>query len=465
MFIYMPKSQMALITSSVRCLVIASGSTQSPPFKLGLILLSSRRHQSFLHSTRTALSGFSASPRYSWNQRHLSFQSSAGPRRLLHHNGQQLMMARRVTPSSPRISLHGTQRLRSETSDKGDPSTFPRDILVGIAFSSGACLLYWIVHSYGRAKGAQDLGDRLPHAKILAEREALDFEEGWLEFCYGQDEVTHCKYCGECRRLYNLHNDTLGKVKKALAEKEEALDKRELEQLRQRTMALEEKQERQKTSVDETDRETSLETIDAGALPVGLRPVTCPSCRERMNEGSSRGTIQPSSRNFRVLIPGVAHPATRIEKEPHGPPQHASTAASASVEPHVPTEAPETNGTLKSVPHPHDDATSHTKPDTNPTGPDANPTNPPTTKKAPPTPAPSTPLPSLSADQNATDSELSLIKRAHEALEDRERALKARCKDQKKRIQALSAPEVWSVVLLGSALALGVASMAFGDGR
>ena len=294
---------MALITSSVQCLQITSGSTQSPPFKLGLILLSSRRHQSFLRSTRTTLSGFSASPRYSWNRRHFSFQSPAGSRRLSHHNAQPLMMARRVTPSSLRISLHGTQRSHSETSDKGDPSTFRRDILVGIAFSYGIFLFCWSVYSSGRAKGAQDLKDQLPDAKIFTERKALDDERKGSTFYYLLEEFTFYHYCGECSRMYNSNNEKLRKGKKKLAEKEEALDKRELEQLRQRMMALEEKQERQKTSVDETDRETSVETVNAGALPAGLQPVTCPSCRERMNKESSRGTTHSSSRNSQSSDP------------------------------------------------------------------------------------------------------------------------------------------------------------------
>ena len=87
-----------------------------------------------------------------------------------------------------------------------------------------------------------------------------------------------------------------------------------------------------------------------------------------------------------------------------------------------------------------------------------------TTKRAPST-ASNVVLESLSAENDATNEEMSQIKRAKEALKSREKELKAQGKDWKKRMQELNTPKsdqitpIASGMLLGSVLAFGVSMM------
>lgn len=84
-------------------------------------------------------------------------------------------------------------------------------------------------HEKGRNRGAQDLTAQLPDGKIFAEREYLRNEEQKLKQCPAPQR----------------------KQEKELAEKIKALDKKELEHLRERAMVLEGKLETEEASIEE----------------------------------------------------------------------------------------------------------------------------------------------------------------------------------------------------------------------
>lgn len=227
---------MALIKSSILCLPMVCASAQRLPLKLRPNLWPGWQRVTPLQSTRTALSSFSHALHSGKRQPFFS-QISTHPRRL--HSNRRRLMAMRTTSPSPR-SLHGTRRSYFEKSDKGPETTTEQKLSIFITLFIVAVLIRWLTTPVGPAVGAEDVRTQLPDAKILAEREKLRKEEEELNIRSAR--YSKCaKGCSECDEW----RENLRKQRKGLAGKVEALDKRELEHLRQRTKVLEWRRETQ----------------------------------------------------------------------------------------------------------------------------------------------------------------------------------------------------------------------------
>ena len=214
-----------------------------------------------------------------------------------------------------------------------------------------------------------------------------------------------------------------------------------LEHLKQRTIVLEQDIETQKKSV-ETDEAEETPTEDVTAIFFRTRP--------------SRGVFynhlceQEEETTFECpLCTGqVAEPRTR----------KANISPSVNVVPQVANQGLEANKMPKFLPR-LDNSMPNTNPNAN--SPKARRTN--TGRSPVPTAVVETP----SAQRDATNEELSLIKQAEEAVTIREKESEAESKDRKKRIQSLKAPtidQIWSDVsamLVGSALGIGVVTFIF----
>ena len=235
---------MALINSSILCLPMVCASAQRLPLKLRPNLWPGWRRVTPLQSTRTALSSFSHALHSGKRQPFLS-QISTLPRRL--HSNRRRLMAMRTTSPSPR-SLYGTRRSYFEKSDKGPETTTEQKdscsiilvIFLVIILVIVVVLICWLTTPVGPVVSAEDVRTQLPDAKILAEREKLRKEEEQLNKRSASYPkcVKRCSECDEWR-------ENLRKQRKGLAGKVEALDKRELEHLRQRTKVLEWRRETQ----------------------------------------------------------------------------------------------------------------------------------------------------------------------------------------------------------------------------
>ena len=160
--------------------------------------------------------------------------------------------------TSSKISTESTSS--SQSSSNKDDSTETASIgpPLFVLLCCGGLILVYYFHQKGRERGARDLKDLIPEGKIFTEREGLLKKEEWLK-----EEAGRTIFCPMCGKLDCERNGKLQNQRKALAERIEALDRKELQQLRQRTSVLEGKLERQKASI-ETDR--------ARESPVGILP-------------------------------------------------------------------------------------------------------------------------------------------------------------------------------------------------
>ena len=308
---------------------------------------------------------------------------------------------------------------------------------------------FWVIglplflYTKGRRDGTKALAAQIPDSKIFAEREKLQKEEERLK---NAPELIMFPQCGYCGRLFDVHQSNLQNQRKKLAEKFEALDKEELQHLKERAMVLETKLETQKASFEtEKARESSHEAVNMGILP---------------DKTGTEAVDKPYTVAADLRCPGLLSGpfgCSRCSGEKADPPmREAGKSLPATSVPWTPRRGLEMNETPTILPH-QDDSMVRTKPDTKVTGP-------PTTKRAPST-ASNVVLESLSAENDATNEEMSQIKRAKEALKSREKELKAQGKDWKKRMQELNTPKsdqitpVASGMLLGSVLAFGVSMM------
>ena len=117
-------------------------------------------------------------------------------------------------------------------------------LIVLVVFPGGTLAV--TIYEEGWERGAQDLRESLPDAKIFAEREGLRKEEEKLGNTVPTafEPGAKSQPCGKC---------VLRDQKKELAEKLEALDMEELKHLRQRAKVLEGKLDKKKVSI-KTDR-------------------------------------------------------------------------------------------------------------------------------------------------------------------------------------------------------------------
>ena len=250
---------MTLNASTIQCLPMASVFAHSLPYNRGLALWSGCQHVTSFRNTRTAFAGFS-NPPHPWNPQYRFFQSLARPRHL--HYNTQLLLPTKTTPSVPQILFHRTRRLHStseepttdsapssqSSSNKESSSDSPiLDISLFLLLVFGPAA---ITYERGWKRGAQELRDQLPDGKLFTAREGLREEEKQLNKT--PKEPFSINVCKECHRYYDMGHAKQQKQRRTLAGKSEALDKEELEHLRQRVRVLEGKLETQKTSI-ETD--------------------------------------------------------------------------------------------------------------------------------------------------------------------------------------------------------------------
>ena len=287
---------------------------------------------------------------------------------------------------------------------------------------------------------------QFPDAKIFAEREELQKEEEELKCTLRVFTVIqHCENCKGSfwERLYDIK-------RKELAEKVAALDRKELEHLRQRAMVLEGKVAKQTASIEtnRTIRGSPHEVVQTGILS-----------DKTHTEADYCETAETPLHVHVVGIPAVETMEERpficskCTKEKADPSlKQAGISPSANVIPQVPSQRPEAHEKPRTVPQ-KDDSMAHTKRDIKSS-------EPPRTKTGP-SPVSNADLESLFAENNAKDEEMGQIKQAKDALKSRERELEARGKERKKRVQELNAPKpdqigsIASGILLGSALAFG----------
>lgn len=247
---------------------------------------------------------------------------------------------------------------------------------------------------------------------MFAEREELQKEEEELKRTSRASTVI--QNCEKCKGSFRVRRYDI--KRKELAENVEALDKKELEHLRQRAMVLEGKVVKQTASI-----ETNWTT--RGSIPaveiIEERPFICSKC-------------------------------TKEKADP--PLKQAGISPSANVIPQVPSQRLEAHEKPRTVPQ-KDDSMAHTKRDIKSS-------EPPRTKTGP-SPVSNADIESLFEENNAKIEEMGQIKQAQEALKSRERESEARDKERKKRVQELNAPKpdqigsIASGMLLGSALAFG----------
>lgn len=302
----------------------------------------------------------------------------------------------------------------TETASAGPP-LFVIFCVVGI-------ILVHVFYQKGLERGARDLKDLVPEGKIFTEREGLLKKEEWLK--KDAERIIFCPFCGKLDCEHNVRNGIVQNQRKALAERIETLDRKELQQLRQRTSVLEGKLARQKAWI-ETDR--------ARESPVGILPYNTHTV-----DGRYSGTAD-------LVFPVLSGSFVKVEEEePLGcpsqnrgkadpPTKHTEGFPSAKVMPQVPSHGFEVNEAAGTVPH-HDDSIAHPEPDRKPTGPPSTQTQ--------PRPASDVTLESLSAEKDATNEEMGQIKRAKEALKRREKELEAQGKNRKKRMQELDSPKL-----------------------
>ena len=208
-------------------------SAQRLPLKLRPNLWPGWQRVTPLQSTRTALSSFSHAL-HSGKPQPFFPQISTHPRRL--HSNRRRLIAKRTISPLPR-SLHGTRRSYCEKSDEGPETTTEQKFPILRTLFVVAVLIRWLTRPHRPAVGAEDVRTQLPDAKILAEREKLRKEEEILNVRSAR-YPNWAKGCSQC-------DEWLKKQRKGLAGKVEALDKRELEDLRQRTKVLEWRRETQ----------------------------------------------------------------------------------------------------------------------------------------------------------------------------------------------------------------------------
>ena len=219
-----------------------------------------------------------------------------------------------------------------------------------------------------------------------------------------------------------------------LGQKFMLLDEQELEILERRTIFLKKMLEAQKAS-GETDSigDSPQDAIDPASLPADGGLLSLHGSR----------TVNEEPLEDTECDEDIIDPSTK----------QAETLPSADVAQQDTHQRIEVDDTSDSVP-PQDDSVSSTIRHTKMTGPSRMKTKPDTHS--------SVLFESLSAEKDATNEEMSQIKRAKEALHSRERELEAQSKERKKGIQELNAPKsepMWptlSGAILGSALSAGV---------
>ena len=245
---------MALKSSMIQCLPMLSGSTHSLPLKLGLTLWSGCQRKTSIRSAWTALSGVPNSPR-SWNHQQCSFRSLARPH--LPRRSAQPSMASRATPVLQLITSQGIRKLHSENSVEDGAAIKLISLLICASFVA------WASYRIGRQAGVKDLTVQLPQAKISTEREALRKEEEELK--HKPEKFTRSHHCGKCECIYDVRHDVSRERRKRLAEKKEALCRKELEHHKQRAIVLEKELEMERKSA-EADRAERIPVEEVTAI-------------------------------------------------------------------------------------------------------------------------------------------------------------------------------------------------------
>ncbi|KAF6232425.1 hypothetical protein HO173_009304 [Letharia columbiana] len=496
---------MALITSSVQCLPMASGYAHSLPLKLGLTLWSGCQRVTSFRSTWTALSGLS-NPPHSWNQQNGSAQSLGRPRHF--HCNAQLLMAAKTTPPLPQILLRGIRRLHSEVSGK-DPENFtqrPR-VIAGDKFSA----LVWSSSpmpnniqiildgktatisgsSNERATKADATSPNTPsqnsaefassdQSSSNKDNPSSDHFHGFFDFLLRAGVISILAICiygkGRKRGAQDLTAQLPdGKIftdREGLRKEEE-----ELKQITETFMVfhpcgkcdgefnvhhdiLRNKRKELAEKVEGLDRK-ELEHVRQramvleGKLKRQKASIEMDRARESPREAVKAGILPDET--YTETVDGLYSETPSCSGEKADPPmEQAEMFPSANLVAQVPSQGPEMNETPRTVRH-RENSMAHTKPDTRTTGPPR--------MKTGSSPASHVVLRSLSADYDAACEEMGQIKRAKEALETRERELEAQDNDRKERVQELNAPKsdqmssIASGMLLGSALAFGVTMM------
>ncbi len=309
-----------------------------------------------------------------------------------------------------------TSSKTSTKSTSSSQSSSNRDDSPEAAFSIIICvvefILVYVFYHIGLERGAQGLKDLIPGGRIFTEREGLLKKEEELEKNAGG--IIFCWVCGKHDREHRQIQ------RKTLAERIEALDKKELQQLRQRTSVLEQKLERQNAWI-ETDR--ARKSLDESS---NVEILPNKTHNEKVDNRYSR-TADLAFPVYPIHTRGKADPPTR----------HTEDFTSAKNVPQVPSHGLEVHEAPGTLPH-HDDSIAHPEPNRKTTGPPSTQTE--------PSPASDVTLKSLSADNDATNEEMGQIKRAKEALKRCEKELEAQGKDRqgkdrKKRIQELNSPK------------------------
>lgn len=339
----------------------------------------------------------------------------------------------------PGYFFQGIRTLHSDTSDQ--------DQAAGNEFSFSfwsSCLLWslfvaWISYKEGREEGVKEVTAQHREATFLNKREALRREEEALKH---NPRTFMGRYpCGKSKCTIEVRHDESRKKRREIAGKIEALDMKELEDLKRRVVVLQHNIE---------TRRKSMETDKADETPLG--EVLATHFRTQILDGLYYTYVCEEEEETTIECPLC----TREEADPRT--RKANMSLSVNIVPQIANQALDADQISKSLPL-QDKCTSYTKPDTN-------------SSKTPitntrQTSASTVVLETLSAERCATKEEMSQIKQAKEALTSREKELETKTNDRKKRIQELNAPksdQTWPVVqgmLFGSALAIGVMTAIF----